>query len=631
MRPLVPSTADTESTSSEPSPPEKQVAATPLLAAKASNEALTPASSLAAIFSAASLKSNAKPAQENLFGAPTNFKTPSSKKDAAESMVISSPLSAVTKSRGRSSKRKPSTRLTQSEGKKPAPLSDLFDDLESSPLLARLEKKCQSKEEITEEDFASEEGIMGNKVVIMGNKVPKLTEDWCEDVVKELDKQNQGEEAMEEEKKEAEIEETPVEHGSVPYFRKLLITETDRITNICNEWEEKLSANAHLIDEEIQGSIRSTVGQGRLVMAERFHQFSGLVDNCEFGKGEKETTTMDLTGFWEMIYIQVEDVDAKFVKLSKVEDDGWVDKEVKVVKKVQKKKVLPAAKPRTKSAASSGLRALIAAKRKASEAVASEEEMSAVKVKKNEEEQTKNDVPKVVVEEDNNDKEVEKEFDGGFFSVKSPVQKPKSPATSPQSPLATRSPNTPSRSPASAGITKSTGGDRLRRSVLTDSTKRRLSGLVSPFISALARRSVGGDEVSKRSGLLFDGVESPRSSPSPGRTYGKASPRVESSAAEEAFDKLVEDKEKMEEDKAEVMKVPEVVVNTRVVEMVDNEASPGLRRSRGRVSLMPMTENSVAPSSPKADLMSFASPVSSSATHSPRRSTRRSVIKDLKN
>merc|ERR1719209_249912 len=473
-------------------------------------------------------------------------------------------------------------------------------------------------------------GIMGNKVVIMGNKVPKLTEDWCEDVVKELDKQNQGEEAMEEEEKKAETEETSVEHGSVPYFRKLLITETDRITKICNEWEEKLSANVHLIDEEIQGSIRSTVGQGRLVMAERFHQFSGLVDNCEFGKGEKETTTMDLTGFWEMIYIQVEDVDAKFVKLSKVEDDGWLDEEVKVGKKVQKKKVLPVAKPRTKSAASSGLRALIAAKRKASEAVASEEEMSAVKVKKNEEEQPKSDPPKVVVEEDD-DKEAEKEFDGGFFSVKSPVQKPKSPATSLKSPLATGSPNTPSRSPASAGITKSTGGDRLRRSVLTDSTKRRLSGLVSPFISALARRSVGGDEVFRRSGLLFDGVESPRPTPSPGRTYSKASPRSEASAAEEAFDKLVED-EKMEEDTVEeVVKMPEVVVNTRVVEVLDNEASPGLRRSRGRVSLMPMTDVAVAPNSPKADLMSFASPVSSSATQSPRRSTRRSVVKELMN
>jgi hypothetical protein len=40
-------------------------------------------------------------------------------------------------------------------------------------------------------------------------------------------------------------------------------------------------------------------------MTERFSQFSGLVDNCEFEQGEKETTCMDLKGFWEMIYFQV--------------------------------------------------------------------------------------------------------------------------------------------------------------------------------------------------------------------------------------------------------------------------------------------------------------------------------------
>ena len=51
--------------------------------------------------------------------------------------------------------------------------------------------------------------------------------------------------------------------------------------------------------------MRSVIGQGRLVMAERFAQFSGLVDNCEFKQGEKETTCMDLKGFWEMIYFQV--------------------------------------------------------------------------------------------------------------------------------------------------------------------------------------------------------------------------------------------------------------------------------------------------------------------------------------
>ena len=109
--------------------------------------------------------------------------------------------------------------------------------------------------------------------------------------------------------------------------------------------------------------------------------------------------------------------------------------------------------------ASSGLRALIAAKRKASEAVTEdcEEDASAVKEKRNKVEQ-----PKVIVTKDQ--EEVEKTFEGGFFSVKSPVQKPKSPrmsaANSPQSPLAMKSPNSASRSPASGGITKSTGGDR---------------------------------------------------------------------------------------------------------------------------------------------------------------------------
>ena len=91
---------------------------------------------------------------------------------------------------------------------------------------------------------------------------------------------------------------------TISLFRSLLVSETQRITKVCNEWEEKLVANAHLISEEIQvetfavvfsfyveaqpgesyivhilnftlslqGSIRSTVGQGRLVMAERFTQ-----------------------------------------------------------------------------------------------------------------------------------------------------------------------------------------------------------------------------------------------------------------------------------------------------------------------------------------------------------------------
>jgi len=55
----------------------------------------------------------------------------------------------------------------------------------------------------------------------------------------------------------------------------------------------------------VEGQIRTTVGQAQLLMKQRFKQFSGLIDNCEFGTGEKATLCTDLQGFWDMIYFQV--------------------------------------------------------------------------------------------------------------------------------------------------------------------------------------------------------------------------------------------------------------------------------------------------------------------------------------
>ena len=46
-------------------------------------------------------------------------------------------------------------------------------------------------------------------------------------------------------------------------------------------------------------------GQAELLKKERFTQFVGIIDNCEFGRGEKETTLTDLQGFWDIIYFQV--------------------------------------------------------------------------------------------------------------------------------------------------------------------------------------------------------------------------------------------------------------------------------------------------------------------------------------
>ena len=178
-----------------------------------------------------------------------------------------------------------------------------------------------------------------------------------------------GLEVSQSEMSEMEQVEADPEYGSNLYFRKLVVTETARIRSMCELWEEKLQRYQDLITEDIQGSIRATTGQGRLVMAERFAQFSGLIDNCEFKTGEKETTSTDLMGFWDMIYFQVEDVDKKFKKLSVVESLGWKEEIVpNISKKNLTKKSSTARKCQTKTVeASSGLRAVIAAKRMRSE------------------------------------------------------------------------------------------------------------------------------------------------------------------------------------------------------------------------------------------------------------------------
>ncbi|XP_075387345.1 disks large-associated protein 5 isoform X2 [Tenrec ecaudatus] len=133
---------------------------------------------------------------------------------------------------------------------------------------------------------------------------------------------------------------SPPQHDApqhdVPYFRNILQSETEKLTSSCLVWDQKLELD---IPDDAKDLIRTTVGQTRLLMKERFKQFEGLVNDCEHKRGEKETTCTDLDGFWDMVSFQIDDVNQKFNNLSKLEESKWQHNTNTSKKAVRKKGV----------------------------------------------------------------------------------------------------------------------------------------------------------------------------------------------------------------------------------------------------------------------------------------------------
>ncbi|XP_041269148.1 disks large-associated protein 5 isoform X2 [Onychostruthus taczanowskii] len=196
-------------------------------------------------------------------------------------------------------------------------------------------------------------------------------------------------------------DDTKEQEHDVPYFRNILRTETERLLSQCLQWEGNLELD---IPEDAKDLIRSTVGQTRLLIGERFKQFEGLIDNCEFKRGEKETTCTDLDGFWDMIYFQIEDVNKKFDNLVKLQDNKW--QPLDVPSKAVVKKAVPSGVPKAQLEAAARA---AARSRLASVKAAMRDRMKQGEAAEGTQQERLPEVEKVV-------------FEAGFFRIESPVK-----------------------------------------------------------------------------------------------------------------------------------------------------------------------------------------------------------------
>ncbi|XP_021933124.1 disks large-associated protein 5 [Zootermopsis nevadensis] len=166
------------------------------------------------------------------------------------------------------------------------------------------------------------------------------------------------------------------QHG-ILYFRSVLENETERLQTICQEWLH-IQCSVSDIPPETSDLINAAVGQTQLLLKKKFSQFCGLIDTCEnvlklgtTAAAAASVTCSDLDGFWDMVYMQVEDVDLRFSKLEKLKLNNWKE-DMDVCENVKQPVARRLRKVPVKKPQKSSLHSMIAAARKRKQTEASE-------------------------------------------------------------------------------------------------------------------------------------------------------------------------------------------------------------------------------------------------------------------
>ncbi|XP_055950323.1 disks large-associated protein 5-like [Argiope bruennichi] len=195
------------------------------------------------------------------------------------------------------------------------------------------------------------------------------------------------------------------EELSIVYFRNLLEKNKAELKSYCEDWKKR--SNDSDVPEIVCDEIRTTIGLTNLLLQQKLKQFAGLIDDSEFKRGEKEITCLDLQGFWDMVYNEVEKIQKRFQSLEKCQQNNWVFVEESIAKKEFKKK-LPLTNT-VKIATDSKARALAARQRLAEAKL----KMKAQMLKKSEDSTNlqilsslKENVPQQKVEEDQKVEEI---------------------------------------------------------------------------------------------------------------------------------------------------------------------------------------------------------------------------------
>ncbi|CAH0688349.1 unnamed protein product [Chilo suppressalis] len=110
------------------------------------------------------------------------------------------------------------------------------------------------------------------------------------------------------------------------YFLALEKKETERLLGMAAAAEKELeSLQDQDVSEEVLGLLRAAAGKARLLATQKMQQFEGLCYNNINERADEPfpTTVQDLQGFWDMVRLQLDNVDALHQQIYRLKDNGW--------------------------------------------------------------------------------------------------------------------------------------------------------------------------------------------------------------------------------------------------------------------------------------------------------------------
>ncbi|KAK6324283.1 hypothetical protein J4Q44_G00066220 [Coregonus suidteri] len=97
--------------------------------------------------------------------------------------------------------------------------------------------------------------------------------------------------------------------------------EVERMEGWCQNMEREAEENE--LPEEVLELIRNAVGSAQMLMSQKVQQFFRLCQQSVDPSAYPQPTSQDLSGLWDLLQLNMEDVRVKFQHLQRLKDSGW--------------------------------------------------------------------------------------------------------------------------------------------------------------------------------------------------------------------------------------------------------------------------------------------------------------------